>query len=126
MTQQKHDSSNAVCKQKIANKKLIPLLLCVYIYSMAQLQIGDALKQFIEKSKLKNGIRAVQIESVWEEVMGKTIAKYTDKIEVINQTLFINTAVAPLKNELLYQKDKIIERINEAMGEAYIKNVVIR
>jgi len=93
---------------------------------MAQLQIGDALKQFIEKSKLKNGIRAVQIETVWEELMGKTIAKYTDKIEVINQTLFINTAVAPLKNELLYQKDKIIERINEAMGEAYIKNVVIR
>lgn len=93
---------------------------------MAQLNIGDAMKQFIEKSKLKNGIRAVQIESVWEEVMGKTIAKYTDKIEVINQTLFINTAVGPLKNELIYQKDKIIERINEAMGEKYILNVVIR
>ena len=93
---------------------------------MAQLNIGDAMKQFIEKSKLKNGIRAVQIESVWEEVMGKTIAKYTDKIEVINQTLFIQTAVGPLKNELVYQKDKIIERINEAMGEKYIFNVVIR
>ena len=93
---------------------------------MAQLNIGDAMKQFIEKSKLKNGIRAVQIESVWEEVMGKTIAKYTDKIEVINQTLFIQTAVGPLKNELVYQKDKIIERINEAMGEKYILNVVIR
>lgn len=93
---------------------------------MAQLNLGDAMKQFIEKSKLKNGIRAVQIESVWEEVMGKTIAKYTDKIEVINQTLFIQTAVGPLKNELVYQKDKIIERINEAMGEKYILNVVIR
>ena len=102
------------------------LLHCVYIYTMAQLQIGDALKQFIDKSRLKNGIRAVQIESIWEEVMGKTIAKYTDKIEIINQTLFINTAVGPLKNELFYQKDKIIERINEAMGEKYIKNVVIR
>lgn len=93
---------------------------------MAQLNLGDAMKQFIEKSKLKNGIRAVQIESVWEEVMGKTIAKYTDKIEVINQTLFINTAVGPLKNELLYQKDMIIKRINETIGEKFIREVVIR
>ena len=93
---------------------------------MAQLNIGDAMKQFIEKSKLKNGIRAVQIESVWEEVMGKTIARYTDKIEVINQTLFINTAVGPLKNELLYQKDMIIKRINETIGEKFIREMVIR
>ena len=93
---------------------------------MGQLHIGDALKQFLDKSKLKNKIRAVQIESVWVDVMGKTIAKYTDKIEIINNTLFINTAVGPLKNELFYQKDKIIERINEAMGENYIKHVVIR
>ncbi|CAN5251226.1 hypothetical protein BH11BAC6_BH11BAC6_10600 [soil metagenome] len=101
-------------------------MLYCYIYNMAELQIGDALKQFIDKSRLKNGLRAVQIEAIWEEVMGKTIARYTDKIEIINHTLFINTAVGPLKNELFYQKDKIIERINEAMGERFIQQVVIR
>jgi len=93
---------------------------------MAQVHIGDALKHFLDKSKLKNGIRAVQIESVWSDVMGKTIAKYTDKIEIVHSTLFIHTSVGPLKQELVYQKDKIIECINEAMGEAVIKNVVIR
>lgn len=93
---------------------------------MAQLQIGDALRQFLDKSKLKNGIRAVQIEGIWETVMGKTIARYTDKIEIVQQTLFIQTSVGPLKNELVYQKEKIIERINEALGEKVIKEVIIR
>jgi hypothetical protein len=93
---------------------------------MAQMQIGDALKQFLNKSKLKNGIRAVQIESVWEQLMGKTISRYTDKIEIINSTLFIRTSVGPLKQELVYQKDKIIERVNEAMGEKVIQSVVIQ
>lgn len=93
---------------------------------MAQMQIGDALKQFLNKSKLKNGVRAVQIESVWEQLMGKTIARYTDKIEIINYTLFIRTSVGPLKQELVYQKDKIIERVNEAMGEKIIQSVVIQ
>ncbi len=101
-------------------------LALLYFYHMAQMQIGEALKQFLNKSKLKNGIRAVQIESVWENVMGKTIARYTDKIEIINSTLFIRTSVGPLKHELVYQKDKIIERINEAMGEKVLTNVVIQ
>lgn len=93
---------------------------------MAQMQIGEALKQFLDKSKLKNGIRTVQIETIWQELMGKTIARYTDKIEIINSTLFIHTAAGPLKQELLYQKDKIIERINEVMGDKVIRDVVIR
>jgi len=40
--------------------------------------------------------------------------------------LFIQSAVAPLKNELMYQKDTIIERVNEALGDQVIKEVVIR
>jgi hypothetical protein len=90
------------------------------------LQIGDALKQFINKSKLKSGLRAVQIENIWGELMGKTISRYTDKIEIINQTLFIYTSVGALKNELVYQKQKIIERVNEAFDEKIISDVVIK
>jgi hypothetical protein len=93
---------------------------------MSQLHIGDALKAFLDKSRLKNGVRAVQIEEVWEKVMGKTIAKYTDKIEIINHKLFIHSSVGPLKNELQFQKAKIIERINELFGEKVITEVIIK
>ena len=93
---------------------------------MAEFTMGDALKDFLRKSKLKGGVQAMQVEDAWEKIMGKTIARYTDKIEIINSTLFISSAVAPLKNELLYQKEKIIERVNEALGEKVIKDVVIK
>ncbi|MEO6488638.1 MAG: DUF721 domain-containing protein [Ferruginibacter sp.] len=93
---------------------------------MSELSFQDAMQQFLKHSRLKNGIQAVRIEELWEEMMGKTIARYTDKIQIIGTTLFINTTVAPLKNELLYQKDKIIERINESMREVVIKEVVIK
>lgn len=93
---------------------------------MAEVHIGDALKKFLAKSKLKNGVLAVQIDGIWEQVMGKTIARYTDKIEIINDTLFIHTCTGPLKQELMYQKAKIIERINEALNEEVIRHVVIR
>jgi hypothetical protein len=93
---------------------------------MAQMQIGEALRDFLNKSKLKSGLRAVQIEGIWEEIMGKTIARYTDKIQIINTTLFIYTSVGALKQELIYQKPKIIERINEALHEKVITDVIIK
>ena len=93
---------------------------------MAEISLGDAIKEFLRKSKLRGSIQSMQIEDAWEKIMGKTIAKYTDKIEIINSTLFIYSTVAPLKNELLYQKEKIIERVNEALGERVIKEVVIK
>ncbi len=93
---------------------------------MAEISLQDAIQQFLQKSRLKSGIQAVRIEEIWEQVMGKTIAKYTDKIQIINHTLYITSTVAPLKNELLYQKEKIIERVNEALGEKVVKDVIVK
>jgi len=93
---------------------------------MGEYSLGDAMKYFLEKSRLKNGIRALQIEDIWAELMGNTIARYTDKIQIINQTLFIYTQVAPLKQELLYQKQQIIDRVNQTFGERVINEVLIR
>ena len=61
---------------------------------MAEISLGEALQLFLSKSKLKTGIQAVQIKEVWEKLMGITIAKYTDNIQIIGSTLFITTQVA--------------------------------
>ncbi|HXO74998.1 MAG TPA: DUF721 domain-containing protein, partial [Puia sp.] len=78
------------------------------------------------QSQMKGSIQALQIEEVWEQIMGKTVARYTDKIQIHGQTLYVNTTIAPLRQELMYQKDKIIQRVNEALGEKVIKEVVIK
>jgi len=93
---------------------------------MGTFKLGEAFQLFVQNSKLKNGIRAAQIEEVWLELMGATIAKYTDKVYIFNQKLFIETSIGPLKNELGFQKQQIIQRVNEKMGEDIIVDVVIK
>lgn len=93
---------------------------------MSELSLGDAIKLFLSKSRLKSGIHALRIEQVWEEIMGKTVARYTNKIQIIKHTLIIQTNIGPLKHELMYQREKIKERVNEALGETVIKEVVIQ
>jgi hypothetical protein len=93
---------------------------------MAELSMAEAMQLFLKKSKLKTGIQAVQIEEVWERIMGKTVAKYTDKIQIFGSKLYVTTAIAPLKNELTYQKEKIIEMVNKELGEVVISEVIIK
>ncbi|SEA19608.1 Protein of unknown function [Arachidicoccus rhizosphaerae] len=92
---------------------------------MSEFSINDAMKNFMQKSRLKNGLKSAAIEQVWQEIMGEVIAKYTTKLQIINQKLFITTSNGPLKNELMFQKGLIIERINEKMGPGTISEVVI-
>ena len=93
---------------------------------MGQYKIGDAIKQYLNQSRIKGDIQAMQIQELWEKIMGKTIARYTENLKIINRTLFITTNVAPLKQELLYQKEKIKLRVNEALGQKVIDEVVIQ
>jgi hypothetical protein len=93
---------------------------------MGEISLQDAMKQFLKNSKFKTYIQAIQVEELWEEMMGKTVAKYTDKIQIIGTTLFITTSVAPLRHELLYQRDVIMQKVNEALGEMTVKEVVVK
>jgi hypothetical protein len=98
----------------------------LYLCNMGEYSIGDALKKFLEGSRIKGGIQALQIEDVWENIMGKTVARYTDKLQIFGDKLIITTQVAPLRNELMYQKEKIKQRVNEALGQRVINEVVIQ
>jgi predicted nucleic acid-binding Zn ribbon protein len=93
---------------------------------MGTYNMGEAIKQFLKGSRLNGDMQAYQIEEVWESIMGKTIARYTEKIKIINKTLYITTTVAPLKQELLYQKETIKQRVNEALGTGVVTDIVIQ
>jgi hypothetical protein len=93
---------------------------------MGEFSISEAIQEFLKQSRIKGGIQALQIEDVWEQIMGKTIARYTDKLQIIGDKLIITTTVAPLKHELIYQRDKIKQRVNEALGQKVVNEVIIQ
>ena len=90
------------------------------------MHIGEAIRRLLEKSRLRDGLQAARIEEIWEQIMGKTVAQYTSRIQLVQHKLFIETPVAPLKQELMYQKPLIISRINEAFGTVVVKEVIIK
>jgi predicted nucleic acid-binding Zn ribbon protein len=93
-------------------------------YGMTSMQ--DALREFMSKSRLKPRLTEVRIQENWEQLMGKTISRYTESIQLVDGRLHITTTVAPLKQELSYSKDRIIKLVNEMLGETVVREVIIR
>lgn len=87
--------------------------------------IEEAMQDMVEKKKtLKNGLQTARVEAIWQEVMGQA-ARYAEKVQMINRTLFITSSNGAFKNEIFFQRKLILERMNEAFGDAIIDKIVI-
>jgi predicted nucleic acid-binding Zn ribbon protein len=87
--------------------------------------LREVINQLIDTYKLRDKLNEVKILRCWEEVMGKAIANRTVSISMHSQELYIRVNSAPLREELLYQRDKIRELMNKELGGPYIKEVRI-
>lgn len=88
--------------------------------------IGNVLKQFIEKNKLQSGIDNISVQDAWKSLMGNGVNGYTKEVSLKGTTLYVSLTSAVLREELSYGKDKIINLINEELGRAVIRDIILR
>ena len=89
------------------------------------LPIGEVLQQMVRAFKLKDDLTKVTIENVWEEQMGRMIATYTRSLTLKNRVLYVVIESASLRSELHYGREKIRQRLNEAIGEEFLSEVIV-
>ncbi|MFK7978528.1 MAG: DUF721 domain-containing protein [Saprospiraceae bacterium] len=88
--------------------------------------IADVIKELVAKNNWKSKLYQNKVKEIWVLNMGPSISGYTKEIKLRGKKLFISISSAPLRQELSYSKTKIIELINEGLGEEYITDVLIR
>lgn len=75
--------------------------------------------------KLHEVYASKRIDWLWSNCMGETIAKYTQKIILQNESLIIYISNPIVKNELLLNRSKIKALLNEKIGSGLIKQIQI-
>jgi predicted nucleic acid-binding Zn ribbon protein len=88
--------------------------------------IGEAINLLLDKSKWKHKVSELRLQQEWEEIVGKTISKYTRNVVLSGETLTIYTDVAALKQELYFGKQQLIVRINEYFKERVVGDIVVK
>ena len=89
-------------------------------------KLNSALEQMFEAYRIKGKADQSTIISLWEELMGKTIASRTTKMFFRGSTLYVELSSAPLKQELFMAKDKILSLLTEKVGKDAIEDIVFR
>ena len=88
--------------------------------------ISEVLKEVVAQNNWKSKLYQNKVKEIWVLNMGPSISSYTKEIKLRGKKLFISIASAPLRQELSYSKTKIIDLINEGLGEEYITDVIVR
>ena len=86
--------------------------------------VGEAFEAFLNAYKLKSKFNETYLVTYWEKLMGVSIAQRTEKIYISKGVLFIRISSAPLRQELVLAKSRIISLLNAEMGEEIIKDIV--
>ncbi len=59
----------------------------------------------------------------WESCVGKEIASHTTPIEVENGIVFVQVDSDTWRNELVFFKHEIIQRLNERIGKPVVQEI---
>ncbi len=89
-------------------------------------KLGEVIKDYLKESNIGKKLTEIQLINSWEEIVGKEIARRTEKIYIRNNKLFVHFTSSVVRNELLLHRETIRARLNEHAGEEIIKEIVLK
>lgn len=88
--------------------------------------IKDILLDFLKGSSYKEINDTMLISTAWANIVGQTIFKKTEIKSIKNGRLTIKTANPIWRNELIFQKEDLLNRLKKEKPELYIKEIDFR
>ncbi len=85
--------------------------------------LKQVMNDMFKKYRLTGKFREKQLINSWDEIMGVSIAKRTSKRFMKDGILFVEITSAPLKNDLMLSKEKIIYLFEQELGEGILKDL---
>ncbi|MDH3444169.1 MAG: DUF721 domain-containing protein [Deltaproteobacteria bacterium] len=86
-------------------------------------RIGDVLDQSLKRLDLAPQLEAYGIWPVWNDVVGKAVARNAQPEKIRHGTLFVKVSSPVWMQQLQFMKDLITEKINERLRAEVVKNI---
>ena len=90
------------------------------------LPLCDVVRVELTALGLAERLREAEIWRLWPEIVGKTIAARAMPVRIIKGTLTVAVSSGPWKQELTFLKGMMIEKLNERLGGAVVREIVLK
>lgn len=85
--------------------------------------IAAIINEAMERAGLTDTLNEQRASAAWVDVVGPVINRYTSRRYVDHGVLHVYLTSAPLKNELSFNKSRLIEEINRLTGADVVKDI---
>ncbi len=87
--------------------------------------LKELISELLRSSGLEQRYQEMEVLRCYREVVGEIIWKKTRESKLHGKTLVLKMDSGPLKQELSYQKTKLIDAINELLGDNGIEKLEV-
>lgn len=77
-------------------------------------------------ARLDAGLANAKIAELWKSITGPGVTKYTKSTKLRSGTLTVQITSAPLRHELSFGKEQLMQRLNEEYGEFVVTKLILR
>ena len=88
--------------------------------------IKTLMSDYFKGTNLKEINQAINISTVWKNIVGNTIAKNTEIQKFKNGKITVKTSNPIWRNELIFQKEDLLNRLKKEEPELNIKEIEFR
>ena len=86
--------------------------------------IGQIINDLLKQENLDVELDEHRASAMWPQIVGDGINRYTIRRYVKDGVMTVHLSSASLANELMLNRDSIIQRINEALGREIIREII--
>ncbi len=88
--------------------------------------ISEILKEFTSNSNLGNKLNETRLIENWGKLLGPVIESSTRKMFISKRVLFVYIESPIVRHELFMMRTRLLEALNQSVGENVIDTIVFR
>lgn len=88
--------------------------------------VAESFQELLNTYKIKDKFNETNLVSSWGKIMGPAIANRTSEVYISRKKLYVTLNSAPLKQELTYNKARLMEMLGDEFGHGIIEDIIIR
>jgi predicted nucleic acid-binding Zn ribbon protein len=84
----------------------------------------SAFNDLLKAYRLEGKFREKSLIHDWPEIVGKTIADRTESVSIKDKKLYVKLSSGPVKKELMMNKSKMINLLEEKYGKGIVEDLI--
>ena len=86
-------------------------------------RLGELINEFMHQESVSEKLRSYQVVGDWEKIVGEPIARNAEIARIENGTLYVKVKSGPWRNELIFMKPAILQKIKENYPDSGVENI---